>query len=494
MGEAKEVESSLDSMTTAEKHGLIGRFLENILELGGYLIVNKDGTIAYASNPDEPIMLKPAKGDEPRPLMVYRVNSAYPRAILINPFVESLGKDPTDKLWFYNTTNSIHALVLSRILEFIFTNVVKAANGQNVDDPTIINILSGVVNHADPKTAAEFAKLVKELPEYEGELDEGMLSEIDMITENVKPKDFVTISRSKQERRTILTTFLYNQENDLKKKFGNKIRKKTWTLVEKLFKQIYATEEIYDPIFDISSEQRRCPTFITYVKVLIKSWNMFIPYLQYLYGEEGAEKQIDKIIFLESCLDKLESLADVAHWARGCVDGEIQLKGGRPVKMDDDETAPKKRGRPRKDVAEILDVKISVDDGTVAKSSSDDPELDRMKEEIKQNVEEDKRVSAMDIMSQQRDNYYRRDRFNDRDRYYDNRYRDDRYDRYGRYDRDDRREERRDAPQSAMDIMMMNSRYRRGADYDRYDRYDDRRYSRGFVREEPFRLQGRVLL
>lgn len=453
-----------DTMTVAEKHSLISRFLTNLLELGGMIKVHDDGLISYASKPDEPIMLKVSGDPEPRPLVVYRTKIEQPKAIVINPFVEPIGKDPTDKLWFYNTTNTVHAVTLTRIIEFLFTNVVKAANGSPVDDPTLIHVLSGLVNSADLKTEKEFAKIVKSLPEFDGELDEQMLNEISLIADHTKPKDFVTISRSKQERKTILTTFLYNQENDLKKKLGTKIRKKTWTLIEKLFKEIYATENIYDPIFTITTEQKRCPTFLTYVKVLINSWNKFIPYLTYLYGEDGAEEQINKIIMLESVMDKLDDLSNVAHWARGCITGKLQLSNG-----------------------EILEEQESVTlaDAPVRKSRARDNDeyIERIKTQVDRAVQADTAErSAMDILEEKnadaRYNYA-----------YSNSYRDDRRDdrRYRDYDRRDDRDDRMGG-RSAMDILNAEDRYNRG--YDRFDRRWDRDDRRDRD-DRPYRPMGR---
>ena len=484
--------------TIAEKHGLISKFLKNMLELGGFMIVHENGTISYSNKPDDPIMMKVKGDNEPRPLVVYRVQTDLPKAIIINPFVEPVGKDPTDKIWFYNTTNSFHAIVFARILEYLFTNVIKAANGGEVDDPNLVHVLSGIVNSADAKTEKEFAKIVKELPEFKDGLDEGMLNEITLITDSPRPKDFITISRSKQERKTILTTFLYNQENDLKKKFGNKIRKKTWALVEKLFQEIYATENIYDPIFVETTDQKRCPSFITYAKVLINSWNKFIPYLQYIYGESGAEEQINKIIFLESMLHKLDDLSGIAHWARGCINGSIQLKNGEQLSNEDDTSMDNRRRDSRP-----VDVKLTLEQASVTPTRREQDETDEYYTRVKMEADRDftpqqESRSAMDILNEEAGTRYRRDygrddrRFSDRDR----RYRDDppwdtRDDRDydSRYRRDTGRgSSRGNESRSAMEILDAERNYNRGLRSGFSLRGDNRRD------DYPYRPSGRRVL
>lgn len=464
-------------LTIAEKHGLISRFLKNVLELGGYIIVHDDGTISYANKPDEPIMIRAKGNSDPRPLVVYRVQTSIPKAIILNPFVEPIGQDPTDKIWFYNTTNMIHATVFARIIEFLFSNVIKAANGQEIDDPNLVHVLSGIVGSADPKTEKEFSKVIKELPEFQGGLDEEMENELSLITDSPKPKDFITISRSKKEKKTILTTFLHDQENDLKKKFGTKIRKKTWTLIEKLFKEVYATENIYDPIFEEVTEQKRCPTFLTYVKVLIQSWNKFIPYLQYLYGDDGAEEQITKIIFLESMLDKIDDLAGVAHWARGCVTGSIELKNGDYIPNEDETTITQVAKAPtRKQISE------------------DEAYYEKVKQEAEQDlVAQPSGKSALDVLDEQNRSRGRYnsgyDRYRRDDRDYGGGYRrddppwdDDRRDRRDDYDR---RRDYNGGSRSALDVMDAERSMRRG--------YSSGHYRRDADRYMPYRPQGRML-
>lgn len=326
--------------SVSERHAIIRNLLTNILELGESIVVDKDsGRISFADRPEEPILFRTQKSQTAQPLVIYQLACKIPNAILMNPFVEPVGEDPTDKRWFYNVTNRIHTTTVARILEFIFENVVKAAQGEQIDDPQIIHVLSGIIGNADVKTGKELTKIFSRIPEYSDGLDDKMISECQLVTTDPKPKDFVTISRSKREKRAILTSFMQDDENVFKKKFGSSIRKKTWTLIEQIFKEIYMVTDLSGPLIEETVGQSKCPSFIAYLKVLCRAWNCLIPYFKFIFTDDQAQANIERIVFIESCFDQLENLATVATWARGCLNGIIELKDGSMDKtISDDNT------------------------------------------------------------------------------------------------------------------------------------------------------------
>ena len=316
-------------LTVKQKQEMAMLIVKNLLELGGHVRVNEDGIVSFANTPNDPINLILKNDKTPHPLVAYNVNNSVPNAAIINPFMESIGEDPTIKVWFQNLTNKVHTTVFSRILEFLVESAAKAANNVEITNEYVIHVLSGIVGSADHRTSAEFAKLVKEMPEFDGGIDEKVVAECNLITENPKPLDFVSICVQKNERRAFLKTFLQDDEAIFKKKFGSRIRKKTWALIEAVFAEIYCTNNFSKPIIDVTVEDRTCPSFVAYLSVLIQSWNRFIPYLQFIYDDAAAEQMIQQIVYLESCMPYLSAIADVTTWARNNYEGTVQLNNGQ---------------------------------------------------------------------------------------------------------------------------------------------------------------------
>lgn len=463
----EQVTKPASENSVREKHELIANVIANMIELGDYLKVNPDGTISYLTKPDVPILYKQNGSDQPQPLINYTTKKVQ-KSIMVNPFVETIGTDSMEKVWLFHTTNIIHTSIFSRILEYLFENVVKAGKGEQLDHPSLMHVLSGVANYADVKTEAEFAKLVKALPEYEGELDDKMIRECGLVTNHPKPKDFISITRNKAKKASWITVFLADDESQLKKRLGSKVRVKTWKLIEQLIREIYAVDDITKPIYYTESTSGKCPSFITYLTVLVKSWNRFIPYLEPVLGsEERVEENVNRIIFLESVLPRLEELASYAVWARSSArNGVVEQKpiGQQVITLsaDDDSTkviqendkSPAKRRAP--DGKDVRDEEKDMRDERGDYQDNRDHEIERRPK------------STFDVMERESNRYY-----SDRRRDYD--YRDGRYGR-GDY-RDYRYDDRRD------------SRY--GGRYDRDDRYDDRNYSPAYREQESRRFEFR---
>lgn len=449
---AEAVETKPVSLGIREKHEMIKNVISYVLELGGYVIVHDNGMISMANTPSDPILLSSKKGQSGNPLVVYDVNPSIQNGLIINPFVEPIGSKSIERIWFNSQTNKTHTNVFARILEYLVENAVKAATGVEITNEYIVHALSGIVNNADNKTSAEFARIIKQLPEYDGGLDDDVLKECMLITDQPSPANFLSITIRQQDKLSYIRTFFQDEEGEFKKNFGNKIRKKTWTLIESIFKEIYGVSELDKPFYIESTDSIRCPGFVTYLRVLIKSWNRFIPYLQFLYSEAEADDMIAKIMYLENSIPHLDALANISGWARGTPTGELTLSdGSMPDGMDPNNSPePIVRQTPMAPVAPMPREHAPV----YAEAPKYEPAA--VEEQPKPTNSPYSTRSIYDL-----ENDSRRDRRDDRDRYRredSDRDRRDYDDRYYRRDRDDRNYDR----------------------YDRYDRYDNRRreYSR----------------
>ncbi len=329
-------------------HRELTELLESIITLGGMLRVNEEGMIYYADG--KQMFFKNDKTGDIRPIVLYRTDCKIKNAIMVNPTSESVGmEDPQDKKWFYNTVNTIHTATFSRLVEAIITNLVKALDGDCDINPMLVHVLSGLVNSMDKKTVEEYKKLLKAMPDIDG-IDDEMISETNLITMNSKPRDFLSISRSRDKKTTILKAFCADDAN---RNYKNKVRKKTWNLIEKIFREIYIKDDLTQPLIEKPWTNAYCPMFVSFVEVLVESWNKMAPYLGFLYSDEDAEAIINKLALIEFGMRHINEYAKISRWAPGGASGTVVDSDGNPDKIMYEGNSVEandtpKRGRPPK--------------------------------------------------------------------------------------------------------------------------------------------------
>lgn len=424
-----------------ETHKQIERMIGALLRLGRVTIIHDDGRISWTHSPTETLTI-PVKGKEPMTLCTYKVDCKLHNAIMVNPLNESVGTMSSEKLWFYQITGMTYSRVAASVIyKLLETAVAAYKDNMKITDPIFIHALQSVIGFIDDKTDKEIKLIMNNTRDYSDVLDEQLLKEFDLIRK-VNILDLMSITYDRKSRTTRLRTCFGDPEEKFKKQFGKKIRKKTWEMLETLFKEIYATEDLTKPIFEVQAQDLKCPQFKTYLEVLVKSWSFLMPFLSHIYDDETAEDMNNDIVFLESCVPNIDKFATVGMWTNTTTFKPIDLGDGTTT--EDVRTQTEERpSRSRVDASVRRD---TVKDDPTPVSEPKDPHTAR--NEANQTVglaEEAHRRSRDELFRRDEDDRYRRysdrvfDRY-DRDRYRD-RYdrRDDRYDRYprDRYERDD---------------------------------------------------------
>lgn len=325
-----------ENMNAKEIHQRIRELITSMVELGEMNIVHEDGHISWSSSPTEPIIAPDPKGKrDPGVLCVYMVDCKIPNAVILNPLTETVGEISNDKKWFYANTLMKYSCTVTKVINLLLDTAVAANSGTlTLTDPHFIHALEGIVKYVDDKSSKEFGILNGKMRKYDDELDEKMLEEFQLINQS-DVKDFVTLTYNKLSRTASVVTCFQDPEEKFKKQFGTRIRKKTWVLLETLFKELFACEDLSKSPIIVQAKDLKCPQFKTWVEALMKGWSMLLPYLPHIYGDESAEKAAQSIVFVESCLPHINRFAEKAAWIGSGTMGSISLNDGSMVSKND---------------------------------------------------------------------------------------------------------------------------------------------------------------
>lgn len=473
-------------------HKNIERMVTGMLELGGGVIVHDDGHVSWATSPTESVQI--ATGKEDLTLCTYKTDCKIPNAILINPLAESVGKPTSEKIWFYQVTGLVYSKTAAQVIYRLLETAVAAYTGNlEIKDPCFIHALSGIIGYVDNKTDKEIKLLSKKTRDYGEVLDEKILIEFDLIRK-ANILDFVSITYNKLSRTATLRTCFADPEEDFKKQFGNRIRKKTWEMLETLIKEIYAVEDLTKPIIEVQIKDLKCPQFRAYMEVFVKAWSFMMPYLGHVFSEDTAEFMNGEIVFLESCIPNLTKYAEKGMWANLSTTKPIEMIDGTTVDRNteilsnavDRSVARKEASRAERDerVDRVAAVRQFDDrpNDVVRERRPDDN--DTRREQNRPVGLSNEAPSTMEVLRARRGERYEdrgsrrdwdRDRGRDRDRDYDRDYDCDRdrgrsRDRRYRDDYDDYDRGRSRRPASVLEIARQvedERRYYRGRGGDR---------------------------
>lgn len=328
----------MSKLPKKEAHKRAKMFLTDLIELGDYLTVRDDDKIVWSDNLDGDIIIKTDKNAPAKTLYIYSIDNKDPNAILLNPINETVVMC-ADHQWYYQTTNKLMQSVFCQVLNAIIDVANRAKKDtEALKEPALAHLLSSFVN----------------------EVDEKMKDEMAMITTYENREKVIHISYTKKTQTCGLYTLFQDPEKTFIKSFGNKIRKKFWTLLEKVFQEIFSKEDIVSetPIYEVKKEgQYACPRFKTYTDVLTYVWKMLLPFYTLIYNEEAADRNVDRVGNAIKNIEEFDDFADVCFWAnagggKGTVVIEDALK--RPPRTspevpwvtEEDIKRPKKQSGP----------------------------------------------------------------------------------------------------------------------------------------------------
>ena len=279
-----------------EAHNRVKNFLTDLIELGEYLIVRDDGKIVWADSIDKDILLKPNKNAQAKTLYVYSIDNQDPNGILLNPINETT-IPCEDHRWFYQTTNKLLQIVFSNVLNAIIDVSLKAKKDvSELKEPGLAHLLSPFVN----------------------DVDEKMKDEVELITSYDYNDKLIYIQYNKKTKTCGLYTLFQDPEKEFINSFKNKIRKKFWTLLEKIFQEIFSKEEINtdSPVYEYKIEKQiRCPKFRSYTDVLVYAWKMLLPFYTLVFTEDISDKNVDRVQQSLKNLEDFDDFSEICLWA-----------------------------------------------------------------------------------------------------------------------------------------------------------------------------------
>lgn len=264
----------------AQKATEVGELLTAMIQLGGIYFVDDMGFVRSRSNPEEAVPVE-IEGVVKK-LMIYKEDIKDPETVVVlNPFSEGQSTSQ-EKTWFFCTCS----IVFSNVVKMVIKNVIE--KGVAIKDTTV--------------ASAEDPAFITLLSPYVEEVDAKMLNEVDMIMGS-SPTSFITIYYHARTKTAHLKIGL--KEAEFKDAFP-KVRKKTWSFLEKIITNIFGMNPSYH---DYTSNLIGCPHFDAYVHVwhrVYKSLNMFLPFIGINFDEAKFSSYIEG--------DKIEDYHKHTRW------------------------------------------------------------------------------------------------------------------------------------------------------------------------------------
>lgn len=188
-------------------------FIKLLVETGGIYKVNDDKMVVLASSGAPHTIVSNKKT---LPLMVFHNRIPIGDHVVLNPLKDSIGVCP-ERVWFFNFIKNLPGGLLQRIIFQVVRDLVESDTSKK-----------DTVNYTQLSMLAPFATKV----------DKKMLDEIGLLG----PDIFLEIFYSKKTKTAQLQSRLWDDEAT--EEYGNKIRKKTWTVLRDMTAEFMRTAEI----------------------------------------------------------------------------------------------------------------------------------------------------------------------------------------------------------------------------------------------------------
>ena len=174
-------------------------FVKLLLEYNHSIKVTEDRTIVYNNEKKDPVSVE-VVGKKMLPLRVFKEGDGRDGYAYVHPFKESC-TNTVARSWFYHMCCANVSVLLKKLI----LKAVELAATKGSDDPDQMVVLQSIMKDAD-------AEMVKEI-------------------DKMKPSDIALISYNKSAKKATLNVFHNLQET---KTLYNKIRKKTWPVLDTL--------------------------------------------------------------------------------------------------------------------------------------------------------------------------------------------------------------------------------------------------------------------
>lgn len=233
------------------------------------------------------------------PILLYQEEIRDQAVHILNPLAGGLGQPPS-ALWFYRALNSSLLLRIRRLIE----KVVEVALAEKT--------VSGDGPKEDVHIPMDILNLATKILD---DIDDKVLGEIAKIFANETGNEFLILYYKAADLRTLVRSGLFDKSSvagadEFKSKFPQ-VRKKTWSLLERLLLGIFQLntgEEFFK--YNRKSDNLTCPRLSSRLNVLLAIYTEINPLLRSI-GE--GEFAID-LSELAMHINNLDAYTDNAKW------------------------------------------------------------------------------------------------------------------------------------------------------------------------------------
>ena len=249
--------------------------LKKMFQIGDTFFVDINKQVHNKFDINEPIYIQMKDEKIQRKLYIYDTNITDPEAIILNPLAETMNPG-AECLTFYSSLTSVLSQWVYRVVYFIVTESIRYKDCKDGAYPntSLIPILTPFIDKVDSRLATELEKI----------REAGL-------------KDFCTLYYNRSQKSTTMLIGIEDDGDYIKQFPASKIRKKTWSIIEAIFKfvlDVPADKKIKE-VYHCKTEKVECPIFTTYSDVWIRVWEKIMPYMDLFDGHESDMEIIESL-------------------------------------------------------------------------------------------------------------------------------------------------------------------------------------------------------
>lgn len=266
-------------MSNAIKTQDVTRFLSDMIDLTMSYTVDAEGYVVSKTSGEKVLI---GDGKDPAPILLYQEEIKDSTAFILNPLAGGLGETPSAQ-WFYRVQRvalmSRVGILAETLLQIALTSKQRAAEKTKKTDKEseplaveVIKIISPIMEDIDEKTLTEFSYLLKEKDASE----------------------LVTIYYRGKQIESKLRSGVLDHEDETsphawKAKFP-RIRKVTWTVLEKLFLGIFSLRACEDmATYTRKADVIACARLSSTLNVLLAVYQRLNPLLEEVHQDMAID-------------------------------------------------------------------------------------------------------------------------------------------------------------------------------------------------------------
>lgn len=192
----------------------VSEFVRSIIQLGGVYKLDSSDYIVDATSGD--VVVVDYGNKQKKPIMLWSEKARLGEHVLLNIFGETINTS-NERKWFYTFVSMLPGFILKNIMTATVNLAIADKKGnESTSKYEVMDIVSPFVPDIDEKTKGELAA--------------------------IDPAAVAVIVYHKPSKTAQLQTKLFDE--DYRGSIGKKIRTKTWTLIENMFKTFMSVTDV----------------------------------------------------------------------------------------------------------------------------------------------------------------------------------------------------------------------------------------------------------